>query len=1514
MRKNLLLLALLLTCGTAMAQRTTDALDRGIVAVPSGTGYLVSWRRFGEEYYDTKYNLYRGGTLIAENLSVSNYLDTGGGSSSVYTVAPVIRGVEQAQSDGVKPWTAGYLDIAVEAPLARGGSEQWDYYTLNDVSLGDVDGDGVAEMVVKRTCTDEVKDTGNDSLFHHLDCYDWEGNQLWWIDLGPNMIAGADEQWDCVLYDWDGDGKAEVLMRGVDNMIIHTSDGQTIQIGSDADTRTSDMYGSSLSYYTFTGNEYLLYLEGATGIPYEIGDEDTPYYITYPLARGSASDWGDSYGHRSTKHFFGAPFLDGRNASIFLARGIYTKTNMVAYDVDPATHALTQRWTWSSGSSGDWYGQGYHNYAIADVDMDGRDEIVYGSMVIDDNGQGLSTTGLGHGDAQHCGDFDPYRWGLEQFACNEESPNMNYRNATTSELYYRSVGTSDDGRALCGNFTNSIPGAVGRSVNTDMISCVADKEVSTISGLVEWGYLNGRIYWTGDLLDEVFSSPGTEREAAIWSTSSGSMSRIFTSSGCKMSNWTKNNPAADADILGDWREELVVRTSDNTALRIYPTTYETEYPIYTLWHDHQYRQAMVWQCLGYNQPPHISYFLGEMEGITTAPPPLTMTGRVEISNGGTISTANADEHVMVCETNDTEISVSEGANPYIATFNVPSWVQGNGGSSITYTYYTCNVTGSAFTGDMRLVKQGEGILCLPAVTQEYTGNTDVWGGTLSFDGSLPNSALWLNRHTELISNGGSFRSVKMDYNSQLLVGGDGTIGTVSVDSLYLGFGSRLVFDINDELEADQLTAQYVSIETKDWDYGPTYLTPVIEFSLPEDDTLAVGTYILGTIANLDGDLDDIIVEGLGSSKKASISLSGDTLYLEVLGVRANTTIIWNGNESSTWNFGSAQNFTLESDSTVTDETFITDDVVKFDDSANTFTVNIVGDLEPDSVIFNNTTAYTLSGSGSIAGSAVLVKEGSGDLTINTDNTYTGGTLLSGGTTYVASLSNSTSSAGSLGGVTTSAAKFTMENGAILRPSATITMGSPMKMSGDDGGVLYNNYTFTTEKAISGTLLTKKGSGTLTLNTACGSLTKMIVSAGTVSLQGHTSPAKTVELQGGTIQESYEGTSSYTINVPSGKKGYWNTVQRGTYSNTITGAGTLTIYCPQLSSYDWTTRLPIQCSWSTFTGTICATTAGSTVPFALNTSNSLANATLDIADDVTVQNSSGKSITIGKVTGDSGILGGVCVFSQTTASGTCTWKIGNDDSWTWGGSITSSCNLYKVGSGKVTLKGTCDYTGTTTISEGELHLNSGTLLGTGKLTVASGAVLSGITSSSDDLTNSSIVVNGTIQVGVSSTSATGVLNCGSKTVTFNSGSELQICARRCATATSNGCGTLNNVGTLTMNGAVTVTLASNASFSEGDSIIIWNCSSFSGSPTLSDYVVDSEAGLYWDDSDIADGILRVTTEVPLAVTTIRADEGTAVTKPGIYTTAGVKISDDSEDTDRLPAGIYIIDGQKTYIDK
>ena len=332
---------------------------------------------------------------------------------------------------------------------------------------------------------------------------------------------------------------------------------------------------------------------------------------------------------------------------------------------------------------------------------------------------------------------------------------MNYRNGTTGKIYYRLQSTSDDGRALCGNFSNDYPGAIGHSSQSGTVSCVADK---VLSGAPTGFTNNWRIYWDGDLLEEGLDGASSREGAARVFKANGSA--IFTADGTANCNWTKNTPSAVGDVIGDWREEIIVRTSDNKYVRVYTTNYTTNYRNYTLWHDHQYRQGMVWESMGYNQPPHCSYFLGELEGITVAPPPFTNTGREIIANGGTIGSGFNGKHVLVCDYADTQVSIEDGAQPWVVTFNVPSWVQGtnstvtDGTGTINYTYYTCNVTGGGLSGSSRLVKQGDGRLNLPTTAFTHTGATDIWAGTVSFDGTMLNAPLWLNRFATLESNGG----------------------------------------------------------------------------------------------------------------------------------------------------------------------------------------------------------------------------------------------------------------------------------------------------------------------------------------------------------------------------------------------------------------------------------------------------------------------------------------------------------------------------------------------------------------------------------------------------------------------------------------------------------------------------------------------------------------------------------------------------------------------------------------
>ena len=1541
---------LLLTLGCAMmvgAQRHTDVIDRGIVAVPSGSGNLVSWRLFAEEYYGVTFNLYKDGSLVAENLSASNYMDESGTSSATYQVAAVKNGVEQSKSAASTYFSGGYIQFPVAQVTNRNGEDITSSYIINDISLGDVDGDGVVEFLMKRNYTgSDLLLATNLTNYNHYECYKLDGTRLWWIDLGPNMMAGPDEQWDMVLYDWDQDGKAEALMRGADNMIIHTASGEVVNVG--------DMsYMAYRHQYTCEGNEYLLYLNGETGEPYEIGSGTTPLWMTYPLPRyetgesdyvtawGASSNGGHDGGHRSSKHYFGAPFLDGLHPSIFLGRGCYTRHKMVALDVDAATHKLSVRWRWANnnGWSDPWFGNGYHNFAIADVDEDGRDEIVFGSMVIDDNGKGLSTTGLGHGDAQICGDLDPYRKGLEQFACNEDEPNMNFRNATTSKLYYRSAGTADDGRSLCGNFSNYFPGCMGRSTNTGLISTVKDKELTgsnvpstsgTNDGLY-WSHLNQRIYWTGDLVEGILDSPGTEREAVVWTTTGG---RVFQSSGCALNNSSKNNPCALADIFGDWREEIVVRTGDNAYVRIYSTPIYTQYRIPTLWHDHQYRNAMVWQCVGYNQPPSKSFFLGELEDITIAPPPYTMTGRTEIANGGTISSANEGQHVIVCETGDTQITIAEGANPDVATFNVPSWVQGtnsnktDGTAAINYEYYTCTATGAAFTGSMALAKQGDGILNLPTVAMTYTGDTKVWAGTLNFDGTLLQSPLWMNRFTTL-NSAGSFRSIKAEYAASIHPGGDDVQGTLTTDSLTLRFGSRLVLDVyGDGVKMDGVNvAKYLSIEKKTTDawlnYGPEYLQPVIEIipHYAEGETqLTGGLYELGTVPEkIVGSISDIKIEGVDDQKVSLVEQNGK-LYVKVEGMRSASTVYWTGKNSTTWDFAKTENFSNEGE----DDIFVKGDVVNFDAAATNFSVVLEGDLQPSELNFTSGKNYRLSGAGRLVGSAKINQSGTGTTTITTDNIHTGETTISGGTISVNSLSNSVRDYGALGAYTSGKSpKITLQNGGTLQTTAEVTCGSVIATAGDEGGVINNSANFTTEKAITGTLLTKKGNGLLKI-AAVPSVTKIAMQAGSMALSVNNT--KTIELQGGALYDDVQSTT-HSIIVPEGKSATWylTSAYYTGYKNSLTGAGTLTIVPRNTVS-----RVRVEGGWSDFEGTVIHNTAS--IYFPLKGSMSAPKMTLQVEDGCTVASSAGYTYTFGAVTGSGALTNTSSDYNSRNAMAAAgvTWNIGNSTGkdFTFSGTISDMdasyyCVFNKVGTCTMTYKGEgMNITHAVNVSGGlVLNKEGGAGLGTGKLTLLNGSELTATTATLSNTTlqgnngskmavKSLVFAGKTMNFSSGSTlavgdGAVGSMDAGSANITVANGATYATYIR-----TNTNSSKLTTTGTVTFNGKITLTCNSSGRGIKPAQLPSWQLVEAGNIVLGSAFTWDLPElaeGYYWDTTSFAtDGTISITNSDPTGVNTLRAVELGSDELTEAYTVGGAYVGRPTK------PGIYIQNGQKYVV--
>ena len=1459
MRQKTFVILLLLANSLGMvAQRPMDKLGRELVAQNTLGGVFLSWRILGEEYYDVTYNVYRDGVrLNSEPLMVSNFTDATGTATSQYTVSAVVRGVEQPQCQSVTPWTAGYKEVTLQKVYSRRGADITDMYSPNDICCADLDGDGELEILLKRVNeTDDAAlyPVANDSAYTVLEAYRQDGTRLWWIDCGPNMVSMRDVETNIVAYDWDQDGRAEVILRGADNMYIHQADGTVTLVGKSNINTRSNVNHYENATYTNTGSEYLLYLNGLTGSPYQV--------IDYPLPRGNASDWGDAYGHRSSKHFFGAPFLDGRHPSIFLARGIYTKHAMVALDVNAATHTLTERWRWNSPSSGEWYGQGYHNFGIADVDWDGRDEIVYGSMVIDDNGYGLSTSGLGHGDAQHCSDLDPFRHGQEIFACLEDAMGCDYRDATTSKLYFRLHASDDDGRCMAGNFSNNFIGSQLVSARSGgMYSSVSDQKVSS-------GYdgvnLNFRCYWDGDLLEETFNYGAMDDSGWQYGVNpgiakQGSWSFIKTFTGARTNNSTKGSPCFMGDILGDWRDEFILRDA-NGNLRIYSTTFPTDHRIYTTWHDHQYRQGMVWQMCGYNQPPHLSYFLGEAESITIAPPPLTTNGRVTVSDGSAIGTTT--DHLLICETGDAAFTIADGAAPYMLTVNTPTWVQGHtNNNNITTTTYTHTLTGGAFSGTMRLVKQGDGILQLPNVTETYTGETNIWAGTLAFDGTMQGSPVWLNRFAILSGNGTYQQPVTIEYAAQLQPGGKDKAGSTTLNTLTQQFGARIVVDLFADGTCDVLNISEWNISKSTWENGPQYSLPVIEFVAhpAEGSTVLPGnTYVIAHCPMMNAAVDDFVVEGL-SAQKYTLAYTDGMLTLTIGDMRGSTDIFWTGSEGNTWDLASTGNFVTTDGQTTT---FVTGDNVVFDDEAQQFTVQIGQQLEPDTVfICNETKDYTFKGDGGIGGSAVLIKEGAATATINNVNTYTGGTIIRGGTLKVKQLADTEHETGALGSKPTSAEQFVIENDAKLQLTGTANVNFDITI-GEGGGCIESNNNFVMSGRLTGRgqTLRKRGSGMLNIETK-GSLAKLVVEAGALGLGDaaaqwgfatHTTPADTICLAGGTLQDpdnSYTyNDSQFVIEAREKTKSTWNLDARCDYKNKVVGSGQITI-----NSHGYP-RTYLYTDWSEFTGTIVCEGG-----LQLANNKGMPRGTLNL--NGTWISNNGQRFHIGRITGTGG-LGGISNGLTGTAN---TWVIGNDEDFSWAGTVSANSNFEKVGSGKVSLTGASDHTGTTKVQEGELHISGSATLGTGVLTVAKGAILTGVTGSHSALTNSSTIVNGTVQVGALDNSVTGVMDFGGKNVTFNVGSQLILGARKGATNTNNGCASITGIGKLKMNGMLTIFLTASSIFAAGDSIRVWETEKFEGTPTLD--LPALADGLYWDTADfLTTGLLRIT-DAPTAISQI-----------------------------------------------
>lgn len=622
MQKRIMLVIslMLVLCQVLNAQRYMEKIDRGLVALPLSDGSVfLSWRMLASDVARVKFHVYRKENDSWAKLTdkalknATCYINKGCNLDKVtsYKIVPVYKGQPLKQSSivVVEAHSAirNYFSIPIRKPIGGEIDGKKYSYHANDASVGDLDGDGQYEIILKWSPSNSKRPpqpgfTGNTIL----DAYKQDGSLVWRIDLGRNIRSGA-AYTQFMVYDLDCDGKAELVCKTADGTI----DGTGMVLGDkSADWRGHDPNLKKFYGRIVDGPEYLTVFDGKSGKAI-----DTKPYIPdrYPL-----DGWGgvggngnnDTIGSRANRFSAGVAYLDGEKPSVVFVRGWYGRTVVAAWDYDG--EELVSKWTFDSALPKweGYSGMGNHQLSVADLDNDGKDEVCVGAMVVDDDGNGLYTTGLRHGDALHISDLNPQNKGLEVYGIHENegktvalgTPGSAMYDGATGEILWGNNPGVDVGRGLAADIDPrydgaecwGAPGGLRDAKKGEVIS----KDVPNTCNFAIW--------WDGDLLRELLDGTSVYK----WDWENSKTDEIFRAYGVKSNNWSKQTPCLQADILGDWREEVIWADNNSTELRIYTTTIPSNYRFITLMHDPQYRLAIAWQNVAYNQPPHPSFFIG----------------------------------------------------------------------------------------------------------------------------------------------------------------------------------------------------------------------------------------------------------------------------------------------------------------------------------------------------------------------------------------------------------------------------------------------------------------------------------------------------------------------------------------------------------------------------------------------------------------------------------------------------------------------------------------------------------------------------------------------------------------------------------------------------------------------------------------------------------------------------------------------------------------------------------------
>lgn len=1392
----------------AHAQRQMEPLGRGLIVLHATTSQAyLSWRLLATDPDNIGFNIYRaanGGAGVKLNSSVltttTDYLDPTAdfALSNAWYVVPVVNGVEQSPSAPYGLAANSPVRQYLSIPLVNPGP--YSPYDVKFSWFGDFDGDGEYEYLVDRHST-----TGGANQF--LQAYKLDGTFLWQMDMGFNSTNTANayepdaaaisigDKDNVTVYDLDGDGKAEVIVR--------TANGTIFADYSQVATNNNTV-------------QFLSILDGMTGVEKARAIIPNPYFADGPLNMHA-----------------GIAYLDGIHPSVIFSgenrvgSGAFQRLT-VAWDY--RNGQLTQRWIYQT-PVGQNDSEG-HQLRVADVNHDGKDDIVRIGSIITELTNGIPTTlystELQHGDRYHVTDIDPERPGLEMFAIQQNNATLlatTLQDLGSGVLFKKwySSGIVDVGRGITLDMTPSYRGCEMYSTQPGIF----DRKGTQIYANNLWAPEG--IWWDGDLLREFEDGAGSGALSPVvnkFNPATGAADRIYTlyseDGGCHQAYGGR--AAVWGDLFGDWREEFMVVANDYNSVRIYTTKIPATNRIYCLMQNPMYRVQCTYK--GYYQASYVDYYLGnDMPAIPI--PPLSDAQLVWRGNDGSVWDANT---TFSWFTNNLWVS-----NNISTTFSSGKTVlfdtSGSNAMAIAITgtlapgdvrvhspkSYVFDSASGDLSGVMKLTKAGAGGLTLLG-TNTYSGATLVGEGQLIVNGALPNSpvtvrgGVWLDGR--LGGTGVIGGSVRFEEGAGFSpANGTNAPGTLTIaNNVTLANRTLHDFDLSDDPTGMAKTNDLVVIA------GSLTLQGTNTINIRKlNSNLPAGVYpLINYSGALSGSLANLTVSGLPGIPVALTNPPGQ-IALVVKSYRAPATITWTGGSSgNVWNLLSASNFL----NGAAKDQFAPGDSVRFDNlGTSNLTVNLSGDLNTTAVLVDSTANYTLAGSGGIIGSASLTKSNTGTLTISAlNNSFTGKTTIAGGTVIVNEL-DAVGYPSPLGNPPGGATNLVLHGGSTLRVTGESYTDRGMTLNtGQNTLDVFNaadQVTVAGQITGSGTLV-KAGAGTLALNVSNTFSGGVIISNGVISL-GSTAGNQTgvgagsVTFYNGTlsmINIQASETATWPMVVPAGATGRLDCDGRCTLSGALTGGGTFTVMTPYV-------RTDFSGNWSAFTGQLNIVTDSDGGDFRCNNSAGYPNARINLASLVSLQCrlANTPTISIGELSGSPG-----CSASAGGGNGGLgvTWSVGGlNTSTTFAGNTYNGINFIKVGTGTWIWSGTnLAHTGTTTVTGGTLLLNGNAASASGNVTVGSSGTLGG-----SGAVGGAVTVNGKLAPG---NNAIGTLVCNGN-VTLNAGSTTTI-------EINKGSGTrdlLDSNATVTYGGTLVVTNLS-GTLALNDSFKIFDAAAYAGS--------------------------------------------------------------------------------------